>query len=285
MTTYHLGLLGYPVNHSLSPKLQNAALRAAGLEGEYQLYPVDPARPDLLKTLLERVRTAELHGLNVTIPHKQTVIPLLDELTPIAQAIGAVNVIYRENARLIGDNTDAPGFLSDLDHFLRSSQRGEGSKVKEKSALILGAGGSARAIVFALLNDGWNLSILARRPNQAQSLLESYKTAGSQYDTLIVNNLKYLDKEPALIVNTTPVGMTPSVKASPWPEEVAFPPEALVYDLIYNPRETLLVRQAKAAGLRATTGLGMLIEQALLGFKIWTGHTVPREVMFSAVEA
>ena len=112
-----LGLIGYPVGHSLSPKIQNAALQACGLEGDYSLFPVAPDDMQTLKDLLDDVRSGEMTGLNVTIPHKQNVIPLLDELTPTARAIGAVNIIYIRGDKLIGDNTDAPGFLSDLKSF------------------------------------------------------------------------------------------------------------------------------------------------------------------------
>ena len=118
MTIYQLGLIGYPVSHSLSPKIQNAALQACGLEGNYSLFPIPPDDIQGLKDLLTRVRSGEITGFNVTIPHKQNVIPLLDELTPTARSIGAVNVIYMKDGKLVGDNTDASGFLNDLKKFI-----------------------------------------------------------------------------------------------------------------------------------------------------------------------
>ncbi len=118
-----LGLIGYPVGHSLSPKIQNAALQASGLQGDYSLFPVAPDDLQTLKNLMDTVRSGEMTGFNVTIPHKQHVIPLLDDLTPTARAIGAVNVIYRQGNKLIGDNTDAPGFLADLKKFLTTETR------------------------------------------------------------------------------------------------------------------------------------------------------------------
>ncbi len=287
---YSLGLLGYPVSHSLSPRLHQAALMAAGLEGEYRLYPIAPGELRELKELLGRVRGGEIQGLNVTIPHKQTVIPYLDELTPTAQAIGAVNTIYRSDdtstplsagfSRLIGDNTDAPGFLADLKGFLSSISY----SVLRKEALVLGAGGSARAVVYALLQDGWNVSLYARRPEQAEALTTHFSPfiKPSQSFT-IQNSLFTIDH--SLIINTTPLGMTPSPDTSPWPTDLPFPKHAAVYDLVYNPRETKLVRGARTAGLPATTGLGMLIEQAALGFEIWTEKGADRGGMRQAVSS
>ena len=142
-----LGLIGYPLGHSLSPEIHKAALTACGLLGDYRLFQVSPDDLDALKALLERVREEQISGLNVTIPHKQNVIPLLDELTPTASAIGAVNTISMQERKLTGDNTDVPGFLVDLNHFLEIHQS---SITNHKSALILGAGGSARAFLRQL---------------------------------------------------------------------------------------------------------------------------------------
>jgi shikimate dehydrogenase len=277
-----LGLIGYPVGHSLSPKIQNAALQASGLEGEYSLFPVVPDDMQTLENLLASVRSGERTGFNVTIPHKQNVIPFLDELTPTAQAIGSVNIIYKRDGKLIGDNTDAPGFLADLKRFLTAAlygddkTRGHGAL----NALVLGAGGSARSVVYALCNDGWQVTVAARRIEQAQQFSEKFPHIDiSEYNfqTLQLSNVQ-------LIVNTTPVGMTPDVDQSPLPENIDLPKQAKVYDLVYNPRETRLVRDARTQGLQATTGLGMLIEQAALGFTLWTGIKLPGEIFRNAVE-
>ena len=271
-----LGLIGYPVSHSLSPKIQNAALKASGLEGEYSLYPIAPDDMPALKALLERVRSGEMTGFNVTIPHKQNVIPFMDELTPTAQAIGAVNVIYMRGNKLIGDNTDAFGFLKDLHRFISQNQF---EIVDQKSAIVLGTGGSARSVVYALLHDGWHVTIAARRFEQAQQL-------ASQFEGAIPTELNAQTFQPAnfqLIVNSTPLGMTPNVDQSPLPENIALLKNTKIYDLVYNPRETKLVRDARAQGLSATTGLGMLIEQAALGFELWTGHKPPKDVLYTSV--
>jgi shikimate dehydrogenase len=273
----HLGLIGYPLGHSLSPKIHTAALKACGLQGEYSLFPIHPDDKQGLKVLLARVRTSEITGLNVTIPHKQNVIELMDELTPTAQAIGAVNTIYLRENKLIGDNTDAHGFLSDLKRFL--ALECDSLLLRQKNVLVLGAGGSARAVVYALVNDGWNVAIAARRIEQAKQLANSFPSRE-------IKTIAFTDLQPStfnLLVNTTPIGMTPNVDKSPWPADLSFP-KAVIYDLVYNPRETKLVKDARAQGFHATTGLGMLIEQAALGFELWTGYKLSSEVFRNAVE-
>ena len=269
-----LGLIGYPLGHSLSTMIHNAALKSCGLEGDYSLFPISPDDKQGLKGLLDRVRSGEITGLNVTIPHKQNVIEFMDELTPTSQAIGAVNTIYFRENKLIGDNTDASGFLSDLKKFIGNWKLEIG-----RSALVLGAGGSARAVAFALANDGWKTSITARRIEQAQELASQFENA-----TAIELNLQILQlSNLQLIVNTTPVGMTPNIDRSPLPENLSLPHHVTVYDLVYNPSETKLVHDARSQGLRATTGLGMLIEQAALAFQLWTNHNPPRDVLWNAV--
>ncbi len=277
-----LGLIGYPLGHSLSPRLHQAALAYFGLEGEYRLYPVEPEDRDGLATLVGRVRQGELDGLNVTIPHKQNVIPLVDDLTPDARAIGAVNTLYRQGSMLIGHNTDAPGFLADLRYFWQPAPE------SQRRALVIGSGGGARAVVYALLRDGWDVTVAAVLLDQAAALVEALRPVAGQQALAFVPNEReavsaVLDGT-TLIVNASPVGMTPNVNASPWPEGLVFPPGAAVYDLVYNPRETLFVKQARRAGLQATTGLGMLIEQAARSFECWTGRLPTREVLWKAVE-
>ena len=269
------GLIGYPLGHSLSPGIHSAALQSCGLDGNYALFPVHPDNKQELGDLLACVRNGEITGLNVTIPHKQNVIELLDELTPTAQAIGAVNTIYMRDGKLTGDNTDAPGFLTDLKKTLNVS-----SSRSHPSALILGAGGSARAVVYALLNDGWEVTIAARRIEQAERLVVSFmkhklRVTNYELSKIDLSNI-------TLLVNTTPVGMTPNTDQSPWPENLPFPPHAAIYDLVYHPRETKLVRDACAQVRPAATGLGMLIEQAALAFEIWTGHRPSRQAMIDA---
>lgn len=275
MRSFILGLIGYPLSHSLSPKIHAAAFKACGLDGGYLLFPVPPDDKQGLKDLLSRVRSGEIHGLNVTIPHKQTMIEFIDELTPTAQAIGAVNTIYLGENKLIGDNTDAQGFLADLRTFLTAETQSRG----DLNALVLGAGGSARAVAYALLNNNWNVTLAARRIEQAEQLAQSftnYRLSITAFTDLPLSTSR-------LIVNTTPLGMHPDIDQSPLPENVMLPSNGIVYDLVYNPRETKLVRDARSKGLLATTGLGMLIEQAALSFEIWTGFNPPRDVLYASV--
>lgn len=273
--TFQLGLVGYPLGHSLSPQIQAAALASCGLGGEYSLFPIHTADGQGLADLLARVRAGEIDGLNVTIPHKQNVVPLLDGLTPAARAIGAVNTVYLKDGSLLGDNTDAPGFLADLDSFLTTkTQRHQDTK----SALVLGAGGSARAVVYALVNDGWTVTLAVRRLEQAKDL-------AARYGLRIMPTLNLKSLTFNLVVNATPVGMSPNCDASPWPTGLPFPIDARIYDLVYNPPETALTRAARAQGFPAINGLGLLVEQAALSFERWTGREPSRAAMRQAAAA
>jgi len=276
LQTFKLGLIGYPLGHSLSPKIHTSALKACNLNGDYSLFPIHPDDKPGLKDLLDRVRAGGLHGLNVTIPHKQNVIEFLDELTPTAKSIGAVNTIYLKENKLIGDNTDAQGFLRDLKRFIGNR---ESEIANRKSSIVLGSGGSARAVVYALHNDSRTVTLAASRLEQALQLAQSF--TAFPLSTCQLSNLQPSTFD--LVVNTTPIGMTPNIDQSPLPENLLLPANVFVYDLVYNPRETKLVRDARARGLNAATGLGMLIEQAALSFEIWTGHNPPREVLFQSV--
>ena len=277
-----LGLTGWPVSHSLSPRLHNAALRAVGLDGEYNLYPVDPSEPDGLLNLTQKIRSGELAGLNVTIPHKQNIIPMVDELTSTAKLIGAVNTIYLRNGRLIGDNTDAQGFLTDLYKKAPTVMSSPGT------AMVFGAGGSARAVITALLNSSWCVKIAARDIQKAQNLALyfSNQPSGKSVEAGFLDQqfMTSLMSSVNLLVNTTPIGMVPNIDQSPWPADLPWPKSLMVYDLVYNPRKTKLVNDAISLGLGAVGGLGMLVEQAALAFELWTGVEAPREVMYSAVE-
>jgi shikimate dehydrogenase len=280
---FKLGLIGYPLGHSLSPSLHAAALKAAGLDGEYLLYPVAPEDAQGLAALAARLRSGELAGLNVTIPHKQNVIPLADSLSEGAASIGAVNTLFMNNGALVGHNTDAPGFLKDLSRFLGSSLPAS------KKAIVLGSGGGARAVIHALVHAGWDVTVAAVLMDQAEALVQAFGQGSSGGALRAVptgrESLAPLLDATDLLVNASPVGMSPKVDESAWPDGLGFPPRAAVYDLVYNPRETRLVREARAAGLRATTGLGMLAEQAALSFECWTGVPASVKAMFAAVEA
>ncbi len=291
-----LALLGFPLSHSLSPAMHNAALARVGLhDWRYEAMPVEPAR---LAEAVALLRGDEFAGANVTVPHKENVIPFLDGLTPVAEAIGAVNTVVKRRrpksspspasvseatlergtgGEVIGHNTDAAGLLADLYAYDALAC------ISNRPVLILGAGGAARAAVAAMAPLGCEIRLAARRREQAQSLISNLQLPITNYD-LTLHDLERASRNVALILNCTPVGMSPTVNASPWFESVPFPTGAFVYDLVYNPSDTLLVKQAHAAGLRAATGLGMLVEQGALAFEQWTGKTAPRQLMRQAAE-
>ena len=272
---FKLGLIGYPLGHSKSPQLHAEFLRKCGLKGKYKLYPIPPDDVDALKALLNRVRKGEIHGLNVTIPHKQNIIPLLDELSDTAQAIGAANTIVFREGKLIGENTDTPGFWKDLQKL-----RPDGFPKHVRShALILGSGGAARAVTYALLNAGWQITLATRKADipQAQSLIKNFTSYNPNFTNQLSNTeLKAPTLSPllstlSLIVNTTPVGMKSHLQGSPYPKKLPFPSNAVLYDLIYNPSKTKLMQDAEEAGIPVRGGVGMLESQAELSFEIWTG--------------
>jgi len=270
-----LHLLGYPLSHSVSPAMHNAALQQIGLtDWEYTAFPVPAER---LSEAIESLREETVLGANVTVPYKETVIPLLDGVTPTATAIGAVNTIVKQAGKLIGHNTDAAGLLADLYK--------QGVALDHRRLLILGAGGAARATVAAVASVAPHAKVrlIARRPAQAQALATQAQIPVSIFDWSPLGFLQASDN-CQLILNTTPLGMSPNIHHMPWPDDTPFPLDAFVYDLIYNPSETLLVKHARAERLAATTGLGMLIEQGALAFELWTQHVAPRDAMRAAAE-
>lgn len=258
-----VGLIGWPVEHSRSPAMHNAAFEAFSLDWRYILLPTPL---DQLEAVVDRVRSGELSGTNVTIPHKQAVMPLLDEIDPAAQAVGAVNTIVRREGRLIGFNTDTLGF--------KRSLLETGIAIEHQACAILGAGGSARAVVYVLRELGARITIYARDVAKA-SVLSS--------DVRPLSDVAHIDSATRLIVNTTPVGLSPHVDASPWPANVPLPSTALVFDLLNNPPRTRLMQQAEKQGLRAVNGWGMLVYQGAAAFKLWTGVEPPVEVMMAAL--
>ncbi|HEY9075592.1 MAG TPA: shikimate dehydrogenase [Anaerolineaceae bacterium] len=274
---YHFGLIGYPLEHSLSPQIHHAALRACCLEGEYHLFLIPPG-PEAQVLLAEKVtalREGRLQGFNVTIPHKQNLLPLVDELTATASEVGAVNTVFLRDGKVVGENTDVPGFYADLQGLVHTDT--------PQRALVLGAGGSARAAVYALLRAGWDVQIAARRLEQAQALAGAFPRLPGRASALPFDLLEF-PKNFALLVNTTPLGMYPKVDGCPWSEIAPLPEGCAVYDLIYNPPETRLMQNARISGHPVRNGLGMLIEQAALAFEIWTGKSAPRQAMRAAAE-
>jgi shikimate dehydrogenase len=294
---YALGLTGWPLTYSLSPAIHNAALQALHLRGEYRLYPVPSfleGRAAMLE-LLERLRKGELTGLNVTIPHKQTILEGLDELAPAAKAVGAANTLYRRGSRLVGDNTDVVGFLADLKRAAPTLPLGRKlTGIDRAHALILGAGGAARAAACGLVQIGWQVTVAARRMEQAEKLAEDLRrfNGGARIHCISLaappgDGPSIFDPEfmPDLVVNATPAGMVSHEQETAWPDELPLPQAAFIYDMVYVPRETALLRKACLAGNPAANGAGMLVEQAAAAFEIWIGRKAPRGVMRRAFYA
>jgi shikimate dehydrogenase len=283
-----VGLIGWPVSHSLSPAMHSAAINALGLDWAYVPMPV---HPDELETAVRGLPALGFRGVNVTVPHKEGVIPYLDELDADAEAIGAVNTLAierrDERAWLIGYNTDASGLLADLMNLKLD--------IAGRDCLILGAGGSARAVAYGLAITGGRVQVLSRREKQAHELVQDllpylttarlhYRPTGTRLSARPLSALREaLNESPApLIVNATPVGMSPHVGRSVWPDRMRFPEGAFVYDLVYNPTHTKLLRQAETSGCHTANGLGMLVQQGALAFQLWTGAEPDVSVMADA---
>lgn len=282
--SFKLGLVGFPLEHSYSRLLHNAALKSLNLEGSYQLWEIPPgtAGRKELTSRIQDVRDGVLTGFNVTIPYKETVLPLVDVVTPTARAAGAVNTLIREphGFRVVGDNTDSPGFWTDL-----LNQFSEQGRNIPPSALVLGAGGAARAVIHALVAHNWTVAVAARRPAQAEELAGNFQHGPGTVSAWSLSSPKFPETfVRGLIINATPVGSGSEINRSPWPDLWSFPEGSAVYDLVYNPRETLFMKQARAQNLPARNGLGMLIEQAALAFASWTGRQPPRKAMQRAAQ-
>jgi shikimate dehydrogenase len=269
-----VGLIGYPVEHSLSPVMHNSAFAALNLNWCYVPLPVPPER---LGEAVAGLRAFGFVGANVTVPHKQAVMCFLDEVTPEAQAIGAVNAIVVSEERTIGYNTDWQGFLTALAE--------GGLNPQSKRAVVLGAGGAARAVVYALARAGAQVAVLNRTLSRAQALAQDFSPlfpSSLRSLPLTPQTLEVQAVEAHLLVNTTPVGMWPEIDKSIWPEELAFPGHLTVFDLVYNPRQTRLLQQAEAAGAKGIGGLGMLVHQGAAAFELWAGEKAPVETMYEA---
>jgi len=281
-----LGIIGWPVAHTLSPAMQNAALAARGLNFIYVPLPVPP---DRLPAALSGLPALGFVGVNVTVPHKTAVLPHLAELTPIAAAVGAVNtIVVREDGSLLGDNTDGAGFLDDLRaHGIQVGRaEGRGPARPYTRALVIGAGGAARAVAYALAEVGAEVAVVNRTPERAAALCAAVTRALP--DARITAHpfpsaLAHLAPEANLIVNATSLGLHPDTDPLPWDPTVPFSPRQVVYDLIYTHRTPFLAL-AERHGARAIGGLGMLVYQGARAFEQWTGVPAPVEVMAAVLE-
>jgi shikimate dehydrogenase len=248
------GIIGHPLSHTLSPILHNWAFRAMDIQASYHVWDTSPEK---LAAFMAALRTLPIHGASVTIPHKETVMPLTDKLTDTARDIGAVNTLYWENGALWGDNTDVTGFMAPL------LERG----ALPGTALVLGAGGAARAAVCGLHRAGWKVMLSSRTESRADRLAHSFQTSHVPW------NDRH-EARPDLLVNTTPLGMSGPFQAlSPW--RGSLKGISLVYDLVYNPKETPLLIQARRESVEVIHGLPMFVHQGLAQFERWTERRFP----------
>jgi len=282
----YIGLIGYPIKHSISPYFQQAALDYYQLDIRYEAWETEPAQ---LQDIVNNLRKPQNVGANVTTPYKEAVLPLLNEVDDLALSIGAVNTIVKKGDRLLGFNSDAYGFIEVLDKEGHFDPEG-------KRVVILGAGGAARAVGFALVQKNVSsLVIINRTFERAQTLADSL----ASYITDSSSGLETAKTEVAalpwqslgshqtfshchLIINCTTMGMKHSSQEgqSPLSLEV-IPRGVLVYDLVYNPWPTPLLKLAQKAGADILGGLPMLVYQGAASFKLWTGREAPVDIMFS----
>ncbi len=273
------GLVGYPLNHSLSPFMHNTAFAALGVPADYRLFPL---KEEELKPFFTDLRDHEspIFGVNVTVPYKEKVIPLLDNLAPFARQTGAVNTVtINKKRQLTGHNTDGPGFLAHLQQL--------GFSLKNKRVALLGAGGASRALIGAMcLFDERPDSIRifdVDRP-KGEALVKDLATRINVEGVSVVGQTDDLNLELAdLLINATPVGLKSSDPCLVPAEKLH--PNMLVYDLIYNPRETALLRAGKERGAKVSNGQGMLFYQGVLAFEHWAEIQLPQDVKEKMLKA
>jgi shikimate dehydrogenase len=265
------GIFGYPIGHSLSPLMHNTAFGHHGLDAVYLPFAV---HPDHLETAVKSIAALQMGGVNVTIPHKQAVMAWIDEVSPEAHLIGAVNTIHLRDGRLHGYNTDGIGFLRALAE--------AGSDVAGRTVMLLGAGGAARAIAVQLCLSGIRRLLVANRTlSRAEDLVVFLKQNISHADISVVAmeelSLAAHLPDTDIVVNATSMGMHPH---DPMPlPSTALSRQHLVCDIVYRPLHTPLLRTAQQQGARTVDGLGMLLHQGAKAFEIWTGHAFPRALI------
>ncbi len=281
-----VAVIGYPLGHTLSPAIHNAAFEAQNLNLRYVACSVPP---DLLPDAVRGVRALGFAGANVTIPHKETVVALLDDLTHEARAVGAVNTIVARNAdgatRLVGDNTDVDGFLRPL--------RAHLANLEDAGAVVFGSGGAARAAVFALLQSARlrTVTLVARTAERAEAICRRFESL-SPSTHLVVRTPERAGpsvRAAGLIVNATPLGMAPHPDSTVWDEADDLHDRQIVYDLVYNPLRTRLLRIAAAKGATTIDGIEMFVGQAAAAYRQWTQREMPldlaRRVVIRHLEA
>ncbi len=255
------GIIGYPVRHSLSPLFQNKAFEELDINAVYLPFEV---HPDSLKSAIEGIRALNISGVNVTLPHKEKALDFVDELSEEVIKIGSLNTIKNDRNKLIGFNTDYIGFLESIKEL---------TTLKNKKALVLGAGGTSKAIIYALLKEKANVFLWNRTKEKALSIRESFKNIE------IMDSIESSIKEMDIIINTTSVGLKDDDK--PIFNYDTIRENQVVFDVIY--KETALIKKAKEKGAKTLNGLYMLLYQGAKSFEIWTGVKAPLEAMKKAL--
>ena len=274
----NIGVMGHPIGHTKSPVFQQAGLDALNIEETFEAWDVTP---EALADKVATFRSDEFLAACVTLPHKQEVIPMVDELSDAAQQIGAVNWIFNKNGKLIGHNTDGTGFI-------RALKEKVGFEAQGVDATVFGAGGAARAVVYALKNAGIKrLTIANRTLERAQELAAHFTEGPFKPEAISMNRDELADHVPysGLLVNTTSLGMAggPAELATPVTSDM-ISADAIGYDVVYAPPMTRFLREVEAAGATSAGGISMLVFQGIEGFEMATGQKAPVNTMFSAIE-
>ncbi|HSR32063.1 MAG TPA: shikimate dehydrogenase [Anaerolineae bacterium] len=269
--TQLVGLIGWPVEHSLSPVMHNAAFEALGLPWCYVPLPVPPGQ---VEVAVRGLAALGFRGANVTVPHKRSVMPVLGSIAPDAEALGAVNTLVI--GRKPGGETSIGGYNTDAMGFVGALRRGGFEPEDGGHTVVVGAGGAARAVVYGLLRSGrGEITILNRTLDRAQALvsdLGSHPGYASRLRamSLTTETLVESSRAASLLVHSTPMGMWPHVDDTIWPSKIPIPAYLTVFDLVYTPLETRLLQQARQSGAQVIDGLGMLVRQGALAFDMWT---------------
>ncbi len=273
-----VGIIGYPIAHSVSPAMHNAAFKHLRMNWSYDAYEVKPSD---LADELDQLKAKGLVGFNVTIPHKEAIISLIDDVTKLPKMIGAVNTVRNDEGMLIGFNTDGPGFIGSL-------REDAGLDPKGKSVVLIGAGGAAKAVAVVLAEAGASrltiTDIDAAKGEQLAEYVGSLFGSEAAFAKPSSGALEDAMADADLIVNATPVGMHPRENESPIEEGMRMKRGAVLFDLVYNPPRTRLMITAEQNGLRTFNGLGMLVRQGALAFTIWTEKEAPIDIMLKAAK-
>jgi 3-dehydroquinate dehydratase / shikimate dehydrogenase len=261
------GIIGNPVSHSMSPAIHNAAFTEKGLKNVYV-----PLKIANIETFMKECREIDFQGFSVTIPHKESILPFLDDLDHTAREIGAINTIVNRNGKLTGYNTDCMAAVMGLEYSMKEANE----TLNNKKVSIIGAGGAARAIAFGLKEKGCDITIFNRTIERAEKLSQDVKCEFKNFE-----EIHQIDTD--ILINTTSIGMFPNVDQTPIPKKI-LKEGMVVFDAVYNPIETRLLRDAKEQGCHTVNGLSMFINQAAEQFRLWTGIDAPIELMTKVVK-